>query len=192
MSNEQAVAKPDEVAQPTSETKGAQEDLDQILNEFEKGQTTETVTPAPKPPEDKVLAQKVEVLERTIAESSYRRDITDVVKNVRGNIDSNRFDDTEVEAWIDAQARKDKRIADAFANRNNNPTGWAKVVKGLGEKFQAKFDNLPSKDLTQEREHIASAVKGASSTKPQAQKSEDFNKMSDKEFNNVLKEVGLM
>lgn len=117
----------------------------------------------------------------------FKIDMDKTVANVRGEFDPSVFDDTFMESWIDAQARNDPRLQNAWANRHNDPKAFGQIVEGLGRNFNKKFKALPDKQVTEDREAVAEAVRGASKQAPAA-KAVDYASMSDAEFSKYTDE----
>ena len=160
-----------------------EDDLDALLKQFDE--TKPEPKPEPKPDEITPDAiKRLEGLERTIAEERYRKDMTETLKVVRGDLDPEIFDDTLVEAWIDTQARNDPRLSRAWQERNSNPKQFAKVREQLGKAFAAKFSKLPDKQATEDRETVAAAIRGASTKAPKTDDIDEkaVSKMTDAEF----------
>ena len=178
---------------PGSETSGARDtdDLDSLLSEFEQGtKPSEPVKPEPKPGADndlKALTEQVRGLMTATAQQQARQDMEKAIKAVRGEFDPNVFDDTLVEAWMDAQARTDPRLASAWQNRAANPKQFDRVLQGLGKNFQKKFSSLPDKNATEDREAVTAAVRGASTKVPEG-KAPAFGNMSNAEYRKSVKD----
>lgn len=111
----------------------------------------------------------------------FRQDMDKTIKNVRGDLDAEFFDDTFVESWIDAQARQDPRLHQAWLNRQANPKQFQKVVETLGRNFAKKYSKLPDKGVTEDREAVSNAVRGASTKAPEG-KAPDYSRLSNNEF----------
>jgi len=170
------------------------DDLDQLLSEFdESGRARATPEPA-RPatnadaanPDFKALADEVRGLRTERQQETFRKDMDTTIKDVRGNLDPEYFDDVFVESWMDAQARLDPRLASAWANRHANPKQFAKVKESLGRTFVKKYGSLPDKQATEDREAVTAAVRGASTRAPEG-KAPDFGKMSNHEFREAHK-----
>ena len=86
-----------------------------------------------------------------------------------------------MEAWLDAQARSDPRLAAAWSQRHANPKQFQKVVTGLSQSFAKKYGKLPDKQATEDREAVTAAVRGASTRAPEG-KAPDYSGKSDAEF----------
>jgi hypothetical protein len=175
-------------AVPGAEVAGARndgDDLDKLLADFDD---SKKAPPEPAKPEPtgadhdlKAVLDEVRGLRTERQQETFRKDMDTTVKDVRGNLDPEFFDDVFVESWMDAQARQDPRLAQAWANRHANPKQFQKVVDTLGRSFVKKYGNLPDKAATEDRDAVAHAVRGAS-TKAPPEKAPDFSKMSPGEF----------
>jgi len=160
------------------------DDLDSLLKEFD----TETKPaagskPEPKPGADDLQAATAEVFQARdeIRNARYRQDMDKTVADIRGDLDPEFADNDFVEAWLDAQARKDQRLAQAWVNRNANPKQFDKVKAELGRALKAKFSKLPDRQATDDRAAVTAAVRGASNRAPE-NKAPDFSKLSDNDF----------
>jgi hypothetical protein len=191
-----AVDAPDATATPVVEGNGAQnkaDDLDTLLSEFDEGANKTSAAaqtqPEPKTVTDNDLKQTYEQMRAFVGEAQglrFRQDMDATIKDVRGDLDSDLFDADFVESWLDGQARKDPRLANAWANRSANPKAFQKVKTELGRNFQKKYGKLPDKGATEDREAVTAAVRGASTQAP-ASKAPDFSGMSNAEFREAHK-----
>jgi len=170
------------------------EELDKLLSEYDQSNKTSS-TPEPARPEStgtadtdlKALADEVRGLRTERQKETFRKDMDAMVKNVRGNLDPEFFDDVLVESWIDAQARQDSRLLQVFANRHDNPKQFAKIVDTLNRNFARKWSKLPDKGATEDRAAVAAAVRGASTTAP-PEKPPEYASKSNTEFRNEVRE----
>jgi hypothetical protein len=96
----------------------------------------------------------------------FQKDMNATIKNVRGDLPEELFDGPLVQAWIDAQAKKDPRLATAWANRHTDPKKFEQVVGALGKEFSKIRPKLPDKQATEDREAVTAAVRGASTQAP--------------------------
>ena len=169
------------------------DDLDTLLSQFEDkpAPVTQPVPTASGGDDLKVLAEQVKGMVSEHQQQVFRRDMTETVKTVRGELDAEFFDDRFVEAWMDAQAREDPRLAKAWTERHANPKQFSKVVETLGRSFHKKYGKLPDKGATDDREAVSAAVRGASTKAPEG-KAPEFGRMNDAEFRDtVYKEYGI-
>lgn len=169
MSDQDSVAETEvEESKTASEAGGAQEtDIETYLKEFE-----EADEPKSKPEQDNTAA-RLEAVEAQIANQQYRSDMDETISVIRGDVDSEMFDDTIIEGWLNAEAHKDPRVSMAFMKRHENPGAYKKVRESLAKKFQGRFKDLPDKNVTEDRDAVASAVRGASKSAPET---DDFNR----------------
>lgn len=174
-------------AQPAPEATSARadDDLDTLLKEFDESKP-EPSTPAK--PEPRVAANdtqdaSAEVLAARdeIRMDRFQRDMTSTIKDVRGDLPADLYDDDFISSWIDTQAKKDSRLANAWVNRNANPQKFAQVKAALGRDFAKRYGKLPDKQVTEDREAVTAAVRGASTKVPEG-KAPDYAKMTPAEF----------
>lgn len=173
------------------------DDLDALLSQYDGGKKPEAS--ANQKPEQKageggdeikVLAEQVRGFISEQQQLTFRRDMDDTIKKVRGDLPAEIFDDKIVEAWMDAQARDDPRLAKAWSERHANPKQFQKVVDTLGRSFVKKYGKFPDRAATEDREAVTAAVRGASTKAPEG-KAPDFKQMSDAEYReSVRKEYG--
>jgi hypothetical protein len=175
------------------------DDLDTLLKAYETEVPASPQTPEPKPgatPDQNTLAELKSIVSEakgvvTEAQSvRFRQDMDRTIKDVRGELDPDIFDDRLVEAWLNAKAAEDPRLADAWVKRSANPKQFDRVKQQLGKDFSKKFSKLPDKGATEDREIVTAAVRGASTKAPEG-KAPDFKEMSDAEYREtVRKEYG--
>ena len=165
-----------------------EDDLDVLLNDPAfKEQPAKVATetqPELKTGTDQVKDASAEVLAARdeIRQERFHKDMNDTIEKVRGNLDSGFFDKPFVKAWIDARATDDPRLAQAWVKRHQNPQEFNRVVGALSREFAKKYGRLPDKQVTEDTEAVAAAVRGASNKVPEG-KAPDFSKMSDAELN---------
>ena len=150
------------------------DDVDALLTQFDSSVPKPAAAPAPQPtPEPKAgtVAQPSQPDPAVAAGRTYifRQDMDKTIKTVRGDIDSDRFDDGLVESWLDMRARKDPRLAAAWENRHRQPQAFQRIVAGLGREFQKQYGSMPDKQATEDREAVTAAVRGASTKAPEGQ-----------------------
>ena len=190
------VTETDVPAEPASEVNDARaddtDDLDSLLAQYEKEAVSETSSTPGQTGEaqDQQLAGKIDALEQSLVQMASKADMDATINAIRGDLDPEVFDDVFVEAWLNAQATTDPRLATAWTNRQNNPKQFAKVKAELGRNFSKKFTSLPNKEATDDREVVAAAVRGASTKAPEG-KTPDYSGLSDQEYaSQVEKEHG--
>lgn len=188
--NQQAVV--DETkgaASPAPEVTNARDgdDLDTILKEFEErpeaSKTAQPEKPAETTTTNDVNAANETVLNEAkfIREQRFKTDMEATIKDVRGDLPSDLYDDDFMRAWIDTQANKDPRLAQAWVNRHADPKKFGQVSAALGKEFAKRYGKLPDKAATEDREAVTAAVRGASTSAPPA-KAPDFAAMTPGEF----------
>lgn len=179
--------------------------LEDILAEFSspeeapaeasKPETKPTETLASKPaastvadPEVKALKDKVEAWER----AEGRKQLETVIGRIKGD---SPVDPDVVEAYLEAQARRNPQLAKAYVNRNANPAAWAKVEQQLAKDVRAKFAGAGATidpAVTETRESIAAAVRGSSTAaKPGELSDKDVFSMSKSEFDALQRKMGV-
>jgi hypothetical protein len=186
-----AAAKP--AAEATSARVETADDLDSLLKEFD---TTEKAAEPTKPEQNAGAADDQTQREpqngrlAAIEQRLFKQDMQATIKNVRGDLPSEVFDDDLVGAWIDAEARKDPRLATAWVNRDSNPKQFQKVVEQLGRNFSKKYGKLPDANATEDRAAVTAAVRGASTKAPEG-KAPDYSRMSDAELRAEKEKLGM-
>jgi len=186
MSEEQKQTVVDEseaVAEPTAEETNAQDEgLDELLSQFDQAVPEQKAEQQVDP--NAALVERLNSLEAALAETQTRTDMVDVIKDVRGELDAEMFDDDLITAWVDAKARKNPALAEAWKNRNLNQAAFKKVVQKLGSEFSKYGEALPDKNATEDREAVTAAVRGASKKAPEALEVDESEvaQMSDAQF----------
>lgn len=189
----QTVTDADATAEPSTEVKPdarVTDDLDTLLAEFDKGETKPSPTAKPEPQDEGTINQQVldevRLLRGEREQEKFRTDMDKTLKSVRGDLDAEFFDDKFVEAWIDAQARADTRLSQAWLNRNSNPKQFQRVVEALGKQFAKNYSKLPDRQATEDRAAVTAAVRGASGKAPEG-KAPDYKGMSDTEYRQAVR-----
>lgn len=178
---EQAVAGTNERETPVSEDNSAQDDLDSLLNQYEK-----ETSPKPETPVKAEQPDKVAELTKIVDQMVYQKDMGEAINAVKGGLD---VDNDLVEAWINTQA-KDSRFAKAWVNRQVDSGSYQKILKGLGKKFQENYNKpkAPSGD------ELEAAVHSSTETAPTKTTGDDFGKklanMSPQEWEKQRQEWG--
>lgn len=152
---------------------------DRVETQPDRTLETNPETPTRDPRVDKLI-------ERQIALES-QADMDATLKDVRGNLDPQFFDDTIVRAWIDGEAARDPRLARAWVNRKENPKQFEQVKAALGRNFAKKFSRLPDRQATEDRELVTASVRGASTKAPEG-KAPEFAKLNNKDFSKEVQE----
>ncbi len=173
----QASAKPDATVD-SARNDGA--DLDTLLAQYE----AETKKPDPvSPPETQQqppIQQQVDPNVARLVSRFDREDLQKLVKEVRG--DNPDFDDTIVEAFIDAMARRDNRLQRAWLEREANPKAFEQIARQLGKEFAKRTARKTDPQLTEDREAVAAAVRGASTQRAPESAPPAYGGMSNVDF----------
>lgn len=172
----------------------AGDDLDKALSEFDEQQPKPVTQATSTQPEQKAGATNDQRAQEAphngrlsaIEKRFFKQDMDATIKQVRGDMDPDLFDDSLVEAWINGEAKKDQRLATAWVNRDSNPAAFKKVVETLGRNFAKKYAKLPDAKATEDREIVAAAVRGASTKAPEG-KTPNFGGMSNAEYREAHK-----
>ena len=193
----QPVVNADAAAQPAAnaQTNGAGDDLDSLLSQYETATQTAPSPPqtAAVPPELKALADKVQYLEGQlgqVSKVSYKADMDSAIKNIRGELDPEVFDNSLVEAWLDSEARRDERLQRAWLEREAKPKAWEKIQGELGKNFSRKFSKMPDRQVTEDRDAVTAAVRGASNKAPSEQ-APNYASMDNAELRAEMRKLGV-
>lgn len=168
-------------------------DLDTLLAQYAEQTRTAPVSPTPTQsvtPDVNSLAAEVQSLKGAVAEVNnfkFQRDMNEMVKDVRGDMDPEVFDDDFVAAWVDAKARQDTRLQTAWLQKEANPGQFKKVKAELGKAFVKKFSRLPDRQVTEDREAVTAAVRGASTRAPESAPI-NFKGMSNSEYRKTVRD----
>lgn len=194
---EQAVAtKTDAGAEPPAEgASGAQEEtLDALLAEYDstvkgeepKPETKDDASQGEKPKEQNIDVRSA--VEAALREREVRQkvdeDLKKTVQDFKGE-DLKHVADDIVEAFLDLKARKDPRLADAWAKRNQSPEKWNKIVSSLNAEFRSLAGLSVDRDQTETVDSVVAAVRGASTKTASVQNAltnKDVGSLSDAEF----------
>jgi hypothetical protein len=172
------------------------DDLDALLAEFDQGTktTTETKSPPTKTATtttvDPNLAARIQHLEGVVTKyenNTFKAEISETVKEIRGDLDAEFFPDDLVEAWLDSRARKDPRLQQAWLQKEGNPQQWGRIRSQLGREFKKKFEKMPDPAVTEDRNAVVAAVRGSSNKAP-ADTPTNYSKMSTAEYRNSIRE----
>lgn len=185
-----ASAKPDAAA---DNARVETDDLDTLLSQFDEGGEGSTDT-KPKPDKtsettvDPAVKQRLDQLEKKLADDEFQKQITPVIQKVRGDISPDVLDDSEVLDWMEGRAKRDPRLRAAWIDRSKNPKAWDKVVDALGRELHKKFTKLPDAHATEDRAAVAASVRGASTQAPEG-KAPDFSQMPTNEYREEHKKL---
>lgn len=152
----------EEEPQAASETTGAQEeDLDELLKDFEAAEETPSET-TDETPDVGTLHKELKALKEAQQRREVEAEINTLSQQIRGDLPADVFDDRLMRAYVESRAQEDPRLQTAFLQRGKSPTAWNNVVKGLAKEFQGKFSSLPDRQATEDRDAVESAVRSVS------------------------------
>lgn len=166
------------------------DDLDKLLAEYGESQKSPPAQPEPKAGTGdlQALLEPIKGELNEYRQHRFRQDMDKTLHSVRGDLDSAYFDDTFVESWIDAEARKNPGLGQAWANRHAEPKKFEKVVDALGRSFAKKYGTLPDRSATADRAAVTAAVRGASTKVPEV-RPPDFTGMNNNEYREEHKKL---
>lgn len=154
----------------TEETTGTTSDavesgadpIDDALAEFDKSASKPKPEPKTETETEPDLKAELQFLreEREARQAErVQKDLSETVKKVKGDSD---IDDDFVEGWLDAKARKDPRVREAWLKRAENPAAFDKVLEGLSTEFSEKIKPKIDREATDTEESVRAAVRSAS------------------------------
>lgn len=170
----------DDATQGAAKTSDAQEDLDTLLNEFDKGTSQPAEKAEPGGQVDTVSRDEFNELQKTIVDQQYKVDIQGVVKQIKGEVDIPYVTDEFVETYLNTEANKNPKLAQAWGNRRSDPEAFKKVIESISKTFQSGF-NIDQK-ITSDMDSVTAAVRSASTKSPETAQEIDWANLSDAEF----------
>jgi len=192
MENEQAVVEQtdDQSVTETEESNAQDLELNNLLEEYsDTGETEESPSQETKKEDNSEVNELLSMMKQERAESAAIKAETEMkstVKSIKGEMDiKNEF----VSAFLDMKAKEDSRLAQAYLNKDKNPSSWAKIEKSLRVDLQKFIGNLSDKGLSETREAVASSVLNSKSTSPTSDSHKKMSEMSDVEFEQHKTEV---
>lgn len=174
---------------PAVEAPGAEDNLDELLNEFDQPETkTKVETPKEEPKIDPAKIEELDNFREAYVRRQTQSDLDDAVKVIQADNEGlNAFKPKVLRAALEAEAADDPRLAKAWAMRNEKPAEWQKVLNGVGKKLAKEFE-VPDKKLTENRDAARAAVSGQS-TATEGPSVAERNKMPDGDFLKYRKET---
>lgn len=189
MSEEQSVAKPDDEAKPSSETQGAQDDYEALLAEYTKDTSVETKPePASKDDDTAELLQWARQQRQIEAKNQFNQELNTAVKAVK-ELSEVDLSDRVVKGYLNAIADEDERVKKAWENRSENPEGWKAALKKVAAEIKKETQKVDA-GVTEDREAMTAAVRGVR-TETKEDAAPDVQKMSSRDFNKHLRELGI-
>lgn len=166
------VKKQDAVSETTPPNKEdeseTRNEMDAILSEFEEQAPESTGVPPKKetPVTDEAL-RRVTSLEERLRQEEVTRAVNDCVAQIRSSLPKEvKVSDRTLKGYLDQLAIEDKRIALAFAQRDQKPAAWKKVLQGITSDIATEF--APSSES--QHDAISSAVRSAKTRTPEPEK----------------------
>lgn len=196
MSEEQAVeGETNDTQSDVSEGADAQDDLDSLLKQFEEDtqEGEQQDTDFSKDDLKEAVSYIKESQEREWREKT-QADIEKSVKSTQEVLQESGFDlpDNLVEGYLNLKAQRDRRVLNAFNQRQKSPDTWNQVLKGVSKELVNTLKNQPDKEATSDHEAVASAVRSASTKTPEPDvkvSKDSLDQMSDREFNKLMREM---
>ena len=158
--------------------RGKGDDLDALLAEFDAG---------PKPKADPAVADKATggdaqpvdqnelkrlaaVAQRWEAEQT-EREIQSTVATVKGAAEELAdYPDSWVRARLESEVAGNPKLRDAWIGRNANPAAWNRVLEAVAARLGSEVASRGSTRHVQDQQVAAAAVRGRSTTSPEAPK----------------------
>jgi hypothetical protein len=165
------------------------DDLDSLLAQFnEQAEPARTEPVSPQPPatqQQTGAPPQPDPLTLRLAQRIEREDIGKLVKEVKGDLD---YDDELVEAWVHSQANKDKRLVKAWEEREANPQTFQTIAKGLAREFAKRASKRADPQVTEDRNAVAAAVRGASTHRAPESTPPNYAQQSNAEYRRSVRE----
>lgn len=197
MNKQTVVEESDVSATPGTEVDDAQ-DLDSLLNEYDEAepQSSESKEAKDSSPEEGEDIKSVVSYVKSVQERELRQqteaDVKKAVETIKDGFDI-PLPDRVVRGVLLDMADQNPKFLRAWSDRHENPAGFNKVLKAIQAQLKQEFGSLPDKTLSDERNALASAVRGAtkSTTVDEPDDLSNVASKSDAEFNKMLREMGL-
>ena len=170
-------------ATPSPATDNAPEDsLDSLLKEFESVQEPEKPAKGEQTSDD--ISEDVRWI-RSLREQEEAKRVRDALEQtvtaLKDGIDCPvDLPNSWFEGRLEVEARRDPRIAQAWLSRESKPDAWKKVQAHLKKQLESELS--VRRDLTDDRDAVASAVRSASKAPMKESSAPDFDSMSDADF----------
>ena len=187
-----AVAQEPKAAPKTDESVGTEPvepSLDELLTEFDSAGPPEQKQ-AESPKKADVSDELLDYIRSQQAKET-QADISAAVEFVKKS-GVKGISDRLIESYLQTEAAGDKRIQEAWNQRQANPEGWSRVLKAVGKKIEGEIEPQPDAQLTNDREAARDAVRGSSTEAPPETKmtNEHLNSLSDAEFKAEMRKHG--
>jgi hypothetical protein len=189
---EQPIVSPEASAQLSSPADNAGgDDIDALMDQF-----TQADGGAPVSAEEReqyrrelaVLGERQEQFRTELStyemqrqEEQTKKDLADIVREVRGDLNSEFFDDGMVQAWIDNQARADTKLQAMWLNRSNEPAALRAAVGKMAKDFYKKYSQMPDPGASLDRESVTAAMMRGMAKAP-VDPPPNYSRSSNREF----------
>ncbi len=184
--NQAVTENPDAPSETVAEGADAPDELDALLNEFDSsGQTPEQPAQPVQPAQPADVTEVVNYVRQQQAldqQESIDTALADGVKVIQKSLESLPFkvDDAFLLNQFYGEGANDKRIQQAFDNRQANPKAWDAVVSMISSKVKDMFVPVDGQS-TDSWKAVESAVHTAS-TQTESQDNVEVSSMSDAQF----------
>lgn len=189
---DEADTKPVAGSEAESARTTTEDDLDKLLADYDtQNKPAAPASPIPQPqapqqPDELAMlkseVQNLKTQAAKWADAEFRQEIQSTIKEVRGDLDPEFFDDDLVEAWLDRQARKDPRLAEAWRDPKMRP----RINGQLSKQFSKKYSSQPDRQATEDKAAVVHAMRSASTRQPESQP-EDYSRLSTQEFREKIR-----
>lgn len=178
MTDQTAVATEDAKPAPTegaAEAPGAQDGYEAALDKFNKAANDsgqQQTAPAGKPaaPASETISREEA---QKIADEAVRtalgqqKDVSDLETISREIAEGTGMSQKMARAWLKETAEEDKRLAEAWLKRLEDPAGWSKVQGELAKRFREENKDVIDARATEDRRAVNAAVHSATSASQQ-------------------------
>jgi hypothetical protein len=121
----------------------------------------------------------------------HERDLKSAIDFIRGDdLDKSFFDDKLITAFLDKSAMENQALQDAWLNRGENPRKLERILTQYAKDLRRDYAKVPDRELTEDRNMVAAAMRG-SSVAPQTEPPPRYGAMSNAEFRDELKKIGI-
>lgn len=187
-----AVDATDATAKPVANVNDAQntgDDLDTLLAQFDKETKVDPVSPPVTP---QVQQPQIPAIDadrfRRVEDRLFQEDLNKAVANIKGDL---KVPERAAKGWLDQIARERPEIARAFMEQASNPKRWQQIEKVLAKEFVREFKSTDiDENVTEDRNAVAAAVRGAS-TKAPAETAPNYSNMSNSELRDEYRKLGI-
>jgi hypothetical protein len=168
---------------------GSADDLDTLLNEWdERPQAVEESDPTPLNGDN---SDRLAALENQVQGMQNAQDASQAIAEVKAHlVERPGVSDAVVSSWLNDQLSAGGEFAAALESRHQDPVRWSSALKTAAKDLDG---GLGSPAPLDDRVAAAAFVRGSSTKdvpKP-AVTNDDLAKMSDKDFNEYQRSIGL-